>query len=147
MRSRRPAPALLLDTCAVIWLQNGDAMTRSAIEAIVRAGRSERILISPISAWEIGLLSRPGARRAAPLQFLPDAKTWFQKTMAAPGIKAAPMTPEIAIDASFLPGDLHSDPADRIIIATARHLRVPVVTRDHRIINYGGLGHVDVIAC
>jgi PIN domain nuclease of toxin-antitoxin system len=147
MRSRQLAPALLLDTCAVIWLQNADAMTKSAIEAIVYAGRADGVLISPISAWEIGLLGRPSARQSPALQFLPDAKTWFQKTMAGPGIKAAPFTPEIAIDASFLPGDFRADPADRFIVATARHLGVPVVTRDRSIIGYGRSGHVAVIQC
>jgi PIN domain nuclease of toxin-antitoxin system len=147
MRSGRLVPALLLDTCAVIWLQNADAMTKSAVEAIVHAGRSDGVLISPISAWEIGLISRPSTHRSPVLQFLPDAKTWFQKTMAGPGVKAAPLTPEIAIHASFLPGNLHGDPADRIIIATARHLGVPVVTRDRQIIEYGRSGNVAVIPC
>ena len=147
MRSRRLAPALLLDTCAVIWLQNADRMTKSAVEAIFHAGQADGVFISSISAWEIGLISRPSARHSPALQFLPDAKTWFQKTMAAPGVKTAPFTPEIAIDASFLPGELHGDPADRMIIATARHLGVPVVTRDRRILDYGRSGNVAVIPC
>jgi PIN domain nuclease of toxin-antitoxin system len=147
MRSSRFAPALLLDTCAVIWLQNADTMMESAIEAIVHAGRADGVLISPVSAWEIGLISRRNARFSPALQFLPDAKTWFQKTMVAPGVKAAPFTPEIGIDASYLPGDLHGDPADRLIIATARHLGVPVVTRDRRIIDYGRAGYLAVVQC
>jgi PIN domain nuclease of toxin-antitoxin system len=121
-------------------------MTKSAVEAVVHAGQTDGVFISPISAWEIGLISRPSVRHLA-LQFLPDAKTWFQTTMTAPGVKPAPFTAEIAIDASFLPGDLHSDPADRLIIATARHLGVPVVTRDRKIIEYGRAGHVSVIPC
>jgi len=147
MRSRRAASALLLDTCAVIWLQNANAMTKSAVEAVVHAGQTDGVFISPISAWEIGLISRPSARHTLVLQFLPDAKTWFRKAMTAPGVKSAPLTPDIAIDASFLPGDLHSDPADRMIIATARHLGVPVVTRDRKIIEYGRAGYVAVIPC
>jgi PIN domain nuclease of toxin-antitoxin system len=81
------------------------------------------------------------------LIFLPDPKTWFSRFMAGPGIKLAAFTPDIAIDASWLPGELHGDPGDRMIIATARHLRIPVVTRDRKMIAYGAAGHADVIAC
>jgi PIN domain nuclease of toxin-antitoxin system len=57
------------------------------------------------------------------------------------------MTPDIAIDSSFLPGNLHGDPGDRLIVATARHLEAPVVTRDRNIIAYARAGHVRVIPC
>ena len=53
------APAVLLDTCAVIWLANGDPMTSSATVAIVHAGLTDGVFISPVSVWEVGLLSRP----------------------------------------------------------------------------------------
>ena len=139
--------ALLLDTCALIWLANGDPLARMATEAIDYAGRAEGVFVSPISGWEIGLLSKPRARRNAALQFLPDPKTWFAKVLAGPGILEARLTSEIAIDASFLPGELHGDPGDRLIIATARHLGVPVVTRDRRMIDYGAAGHVQVLRC
>ena len=67
--------------------------------------------------------------------------------MAGPGVKTAPFTPEIAIDASSLPGNLHGDPADRLIISTARHLGIPVVTRDQRMIAYAAAGHIQVVPC
>ena len=131
--SGRAAPrAVLLDTCAVIWLANGDRMAPEAIAAILAAGQADGVLVSPVSAWEVGLLSRSG-RDGSALAFRPDARTWFARVMAAPGIRAAPFTPEIAIEASYLPGALHGDPGDRLIVATARHLGVPVVTRDQRI--------------
>jgi PIN domain nuclease of toxin-antitoxin system len=79
--------------------------------------------------------------------FLPDPKTWFARFLAGPGIKEAPITPAIAIDASYLPGDFHADPMDRLIVATARHLGVPIVTRDRKIIAYAEAGHVAVIMC
>jgi PIN domain nuclease of toxin-antitoxin system len=67
--------------------------------------------------------------------------------MAGPGIREAPFHPDIAIDSSWLPGEVHGDPADRLIIATARHLGLPVVTRDRKIIAYAEDGEVAVIPC
>ena len=67
--------------------------------------------------------------------------------MAGPSIKAARVTPAIAINASLLPEPLYGDPADRLLIATARDLGVPIVTRDRKIDAYGQSGHVSVILC
>lgn len=132
---------LLLDTCALIWLVSGaldDSIVRPQIEA---AAAGDALLVSITSAWEIGLLSR------ARVEFLPDAKTWFTRAVAHPGLTITPITAAIAIDSSHLPGPLHGDPADRLIISTARHLGVDIVTRDRRILDYAGHGHVTVLAC
>lgn len=146
--SRPVAPrAVLLDTCAMIWLANGDRIAPEAIAAIVAAGQADGVLVSPVSTWEAGLLSRKRPRHDAALAFMPDARTWFARVMAAPGIRAAPLTPEIAIQASHLAETLHGDPGDRLIVATARHLGVPVVTRDRQIAAYGEAGHAGAIAC
>ena len=67
--------------------------------------------------------------------------------MAGPGIREAALTPEIAVDASYLPGDLHGDPADRLLVATARHLGIPLVTRDAKLIAYAERGFLRVLAC
>jgi PIN domain nuclease of toxin-antitoxin system len=145
--SRNASPrAVLLDTCAVIWLANGDPMTRAATAAIIGAGLADGVFVSPVSAWEIGMLSRPNPGRSAVL-FMPDPKTWFTRVMSGSGIREASLTAEIAIDASFLPGDLRGDPGDRLLVATARYLRLPIVTRDHSIIAYGHRGHAQVICC
>ena len=139
--------AVLLDTCAVIWLANGDPLAPSALVAIVASGMADGVYVSPVSAWEIGMLSRPRPGRDSGPQFLPDPKTWFGRVMGGPGIRQAGLSPEVAIGASYLPGALHGDPGDRLLIATARHLGMPIVTRDRRIIEYGGGGWVRVIAC
>ena len=136
------AASVLLDTCAAIWLANADAMAASALEAILAAGSGGGVLVSPVSAWEIGMLSRRGG-----LQFLPNPAAWFARLLAGPGIRAAPLSPEIAIAASYLPGAPHRDPADRLLIATARMLGVPIVTRDTAIIAYAAQGFADAIVC
>jgi PIN domain nuclease of toxin-antitoxin system len=138
---------VLLDTCAVIWLANGDPMADAARSAILSAGLAGGVWVSPASAWEVGMLSRDRGGRGPAVQFFPDPKTWFNRFMAGPAIKSAAITPDIAIDASHLPGDLHGDPGDRLIIATARHLGLPIVTRDRKIIAYGEKGFVGVVPC
>jgi len=147
MSGTAAARAVLLDTCAVIWLANGDPLAPEALAAIVAAGLADGVYVSPASAWEIGMLSRPRAGREPGLQFLPDPKIWFSRVLAGPGIRQAVLTPEIAIEASYLPGEVHGDPGDRLLIATARHLGVPLVTRDRRIIEYAEAGWARVIPC
>jgi PIN domain nuclease of toxin-antitoxin system len=146
---RRPEVAaqgsVLLDTCAAIWLANGAPMSNEALTGITRAAAGDGLIVSPVSAWEIGLLSRAKSGRS--VSFLPDPHTWFARLMAAPGVRTAPFTHEIAIAASYLPEPLHSDPADRLLIATARNLIIPIVTRDRRILDYAAAGHIAAIAC
>lgn len=139
--------AVLLDTCAVIWLANGDPLASGVEATLMYAALANGVFVSPVSAWEIGLLSRPRPGGGGQLQFLPDPKTWFSRLMAAPGIKEAPLTADAALDSSSLPGTLHGDPADRLLIATARQMGAPIVTRDQKIIAYGQAGHVAVIPC
>jgi PIN domain nuclease of toxin-antitoxin system len=100
-------------------------------------------LRSPL--WEIGLLSRPG--RPNTVHFLPDPRTRFARVLAAAAIKQAALTPDIAIDSAHLPLPLHGDPADRLLIATARHLGMPIVTRDRQIAAYAAAEHIQVIGC
>lgn len=134
---------LLLDTCALIWLANGDRMKAEAIDAMARAAREGGNHISPVCAWEVGLLSKG----AMPLAFLPDPATWFARVMAYPGMRPVPLSAAMAIASSWLPGTLHNDPADRLLIATARDTGLPIVTRDRRILAYAASGHVAAIAC
>lgn len=143
---RDPSSALLLDTCALIWLANGQ-LDNTTAALLVAAGLAEGVYISPVSAWEIGMLAKPRIGRPPQMEFLPDPKTWFARVMASPALKEAAYTPAIAIDASHLPGEIHNDPADRLIISTARHMQIPIVTRDSKIIDYGKAGHVNVIVC
>jgi PIN domain nuclease of toxin-antitoxin system len=61
--------------------------------------------------------------------------------------RGAPFNPDIAIASSWLPGEIHGDPADRLIIATARHLGLPIVTRDRKILAYADAGEVSAMLC
>jgi PIN domain nuclease of toxin-antitoxin system len=135
---------VLLDTCAAIWVGNRDVLAAAALQAIRAAAARTELLVSPITGWEIGLATR---LRGNPLVLLPTPQAWLADLVARPGIRVAPLAPAIALGASYLPGQLPRDPADRLLIATARELDVPIVTRDQRILDYSAHGHVQAIAC
>lgn len=101
-----------------------------------------KVRVSPISAWELGLLSAKGrlSTTRAPIDL-------FAEAIATPGVWIEALSPEVLIDASFLPGVIHGDPADRILIATARKLDLTLVTRDRTILDYAREGHVRALAC
>ena len=134
--------AVLLDTCAVLWVANGDPIAGEAHQAIEQAGATNDVFVSPFSAWEIATLVRKG--RLA-LSMTPDA--WFEAVLALPGTALAPMPPRILIASAFLPGEPPADPADRIMAATARSENHVLITRDRKLVSYGQDGHVRVIAC
>ena len=136
-------PPLLLDTCAVIWISNDQPISPEAeetIEETLRAG--ELAFVSPITAWEIGLLVSRGRVR---LNMSPQL--WFDRMLAAPGIALANMSPAVLIASSFLPGNPPRDPADRIIAATAREYGYLLITRDRPLLAYGEEGHLQVVTC
>ena len=136
-------PSLLLDTHAAIWITEDEPLASGAIEAIDTAYRtSTPIFVSAITAWEVGLLV---ARNRLSLGAKPER--WFQRLLAIPGVKLADLSPDILIASSFLPGEPPRDPADRIILATARDLGATLVTRDRLILKYGEAGQVSTIAC
>jgi PIN domain nuclease of toxin-antitoxin system len=135
---------VLLDTCAAIWLFEQAPLSQVSLAAVRSAAISTGVFVSPVSAWEVGLLAT-GSRRS--LSFEPSAQAWFDDLLALPGVRLIPLTHRAAIAASSLPGHFHRDPADRLLIATARELGVPLVTRDRRILDYAGQGHVDAIPC
>ncbi len=137
------ARPLLLDTCAAIWLMDGARLSNEATEAIdLASDRNEPVYVSPFMAWEIGKLAEGGR---LPATVTPQV--WFKALTALSLIRQADLTSDILIQSSFLPGNAHKDPADRILIATARELALTIVTRDRLILGYAARGHVAAIAC
>jgi PIN domain nuclease of toxin-antitoxin system len=133
---------ILLDTCALLWLGNGDKLAGEADHALAEAEiEAEAIMVSPISAWEIGQLAARG-RLILPM----DPLAWFEAVLDS-GVALAPMPPNILVGSSFLPGTRLSDPADRIIAATARSLGCRLMTRDRELLRLAREGHLQAIAC
>jgi PIN domain nuclease of toxin-antitoxin system len=134
---------LLLDTCAVIWIALNQPIRPEAIAAMNDSfADQDKVRVSPISAWELGLLSAKGR-----LPTVRSPMDIFGEALATPGVRIEALSPEVLIDSSFLPGKLHRDPADRILIATARRFDLTLVTRDRIILDYAGQGHVRALAC
>ena len=69
---------------------------------------------------------------------------WMAEALASPGIMLAPLTPDILCESVMLPGDFHKDPADRMIVATARIMKANLFTRDRKILEYAQQGLVNV---
>ena len=100
-----------------------------------------QVLVSPITAWEIGLLVAKG-RLALSLPPL----SWFEQVLEL-GVDLAPMTPDILVASSSLPGPPLRDPADRIIAATARAMGYRLMTRDRPLLDFAASGQVAAIPC
>lgn len=133
---------ILLDTHVALWSSSDPGWSRQGEAAIAEADDAGvAIYVSPISSWEVGLLVSKGrvALRVPP-------KTWFRELSEA-GVRVAPLTPDLMIEASFLPGSLHRDPADRILAATARECGYRLMTRDRPLLAYAEAGHLQAIAC
>jgi PIN domain nuclease of toxin-antitoxin system len=134
---------LLLDTCAAIWITEGEKLSPEVMLEIDRAAAEGRpVYLGLYTAWERAMLSAKG-KLTSPL----TPKDWFDRFAARPGVEVIPLTSDILINSCFLPGDIHRDPADRILIAMARALDLTLVTRDRDILAYSALGHVRTLRC
>lgn len=133
---------LILDTHVWIWLINGDPSIKKAgfLPAINKAEKEKSIKIPAICLWEVSMLCAKER-----LTFKENTLDWINKALAAPGIGLYPLTPEISYESSNLPGNFHGDPADRMIVATARILDGTLLTFDEKILNYAREGYVKVI--
>ncbi len=121
--------ALVLDTCALLWLAAGSKdLSPQALRAIETASV---VYVSTISAWEISLKVARGNLRL-PL----EPGEWFKRSVSQHKLIAAPLDIDIPAGANQLPWH-HRDPADRFIVATALREAAPVVTRDQRFVSYG----------
>jgi PIN domain nuclease of toxin-antitoxin system len=134
---------LLLDTCAVLWVLEDAWLKPEAVAAIDNAhDLNQKVHVSPITAWEIGILARKGRFRSS---YSP--RRWLEVLAGRPEIAFAGMPPHVLMDSSFLPGGLNNDPADRIIVATAREYGYTLVTRDADLLRYASAGHLSALEC
>ena len=128
---------IILDTHIWVWWVHDEArLTKAQIKAI-RANEEDVIGISAISLWEVAKLVELQRLK------LPFAtREWFEQALSYPGVRLLELTPEVAIESTHLPGKFHRDPADQIIVATARIHECILVTSDEKIAKYP---HVAVV--
>jgi PIN domain nuclease of toxin-antitoxin system len=133
-----PAP-LVLDTHIWIWLMEGVSgeLSAATVRLIDEAGTNAALAVSAISVWEVAMLDQRGR-----VTLSRSIDEWVRMALTAPGIRLVDLSPEIALESARLPGELHGDPADRILVATARVLGGTLITRDKQILRYAAAGHV-----
>lgn len=124
---------IILDTHALLWWASGDtgqlsALAAQAIEAELNGGQ---IRVSSISAWELAMLVAKGR-----IALSMDIGEWLSVVSQIEAVSFMPVDNEIAVKSVELPGEFHKDPADRIIVATARKFAAPLVTADDKIRGY-----------
>lgn len=137
------AGPVLLDTCASIWLVNGDPMSADSLAAVIAAQAGNLgVYVSPMTAWEIATLV---AENRLQLSLSPQA--WFDALLGLAGVRLAPMPPQVLMASAGLPGTPPRDPVDRIIAATGRMFGYAVITRDGELRRYAQAGHIELIEC
>jgi PIN domain nuclease of toxin-antitoxin system len=125
---------IVLDTHAVLWWVNGDPqLSQNALAAIEQEFRGDGgvILISAITAWEIALLLEKGR-----ITLSMGIDDWLDTVEEIEGVRIVPVDIATAVESTRLPGEFHKDPADRMIVALARHFNAVLVTADEKINNY-----------
>jgi len=122
---------IVLDTHIWVWWVHGDDRLRARHLEILQKNETTGLGVSVISCWEIAKLIEL-RRLTLPIPVL----DWFEGALSYPGVRLLDLTPEIAAESTTLPGEFHRDPADQIIVATARIHDCPVLSSDRKILDY-----------
>lgn len=120
---------MILDTCALLWLAQGSDRLSEATRKRIDA--EPAVYVSAISGFEIGIKYRKNK-----LELPARPADWFSAVLEHHDIQVLPLELPVCIRATELPS-IHADPCDRMIIATAEHHRMPVVTADPIFAQYG----------
>ncbi|MCF2144926.1 type II toxin-antitoxin system VapC family toxin [Desmonostoc muscorum LEGE 12446] len=128
---------IILDTHLWIWWNHNDSKLTPAHRKVINRERPYGLGVCSISWLEISRLVTQNKL------ILPcSIQEWFNIAFAQEGVILLSITPQIAIDSYSLPGDFHKDPADRIIVATARIYNVPLVSIDEKILAYSHIKRI-----
>lgn len=122
---------IVLDTHIWVWWVHGDAKLNEDHLKWLTEHETDGLGISAFSTWEVAKLVENN-RLTLPCPI----REWFEQALAYPGIRLLNLTWQIALESTQLPGSFHKDPADQIIVATARIYDCPLLTVDEKILNY-----------
>ena len=130
---------LLLDTHIWIWFESGNPKLAKNNLEIIQKTTQGKIAISAISVWEIAMLVSYGR-----LELGCNPKIWVEESCNTLGLEVIPLTTDIALESYALPDVFHSDPADHMIVATARQKGLTLITQDNAILNYAKKGYCKI---
>ena len=128
--------ALVADTHILLWWFEGDRgrLSRAQSRALQTIDPARPLHVADISLWEVATLLDLGRiRLALPL------RDWLEQATAAPLVRRMEISPAVASEVAALPSTFHRDPADRLIVATARVLGATLLTSDRRIVGAGAV--------
>ena len=122
----------LLDTHVWIWWHmHPQNLSRKITSLIKKKDRYEELLLSAISPWEFSKLLEKGR-----IGISCDPESWINSALDMPKLRLVPLSPVLAYRSTILPPPFHGDPADQIIVATAREEKATILTRDKIILKY-----------
>jgi PIN domain nuclease of toxin-antitoxin system len=128
---------IVLDTHIWVWWVHGDSHLTEQQNQWLQQYESQGLGVSAISCWEVAKLAEYNR-----LKLPCSVRDWMTQALAYPGMRLLPLSPQIAVESTQLPSSFHRDPADQIIVATARIYNCPLLTADAKIISYS---HVQVL--
>lgn len=128
----------LIDTHVLLWLLEGhEQLAPEKVAYLEGQAVGSGLSVSAISFWEVAMLVSKGR-----IALSCDPLRWRELALSKPGLEEIPLDGQVGIQAASLPSPFHADPADRMIVATARARSWELATFDRRILDYGLAGHV-----
>ena len=121
----------LIDTHVWIWFNSRPEALSVRARNVIQSGDYEGLLLSAISIWELAKLVEKGR-----LTLAYDTWKWIEEALDIPKLELAPLSPRISWSSTCLPPPFHDDPADQILVATAREENAAVITADRLIRDY-----------
>ncbi len=129
---------IVLDTHVWVWWVHGDAQITPSQASVIAEAEADTVGVSAISCWEVSKLVEHNR-----LELSRPLNEWLSLALSYPGVRLIELSPEISVASTRLPGSFHRDPADQIIVATARVNGCSLVTSDQKIISYE---HVETVS-
>ena len=122
---------IILDTHIWVWWVDGNSRLTAQQQAWIQSYQSQGLGVSIISCWEVAKLVEYGR-----LAFQCPVEEWIEQALAYPGVRLLELTPRIVVEATQLPAPFHRDPADQLVVATARVWNSPLLIADDKILHY-----------
>ena len=129
---------VILDTHVLLWsLLKPEELTEETKSKVEQAQKNQNLLVSAISLWEIAMLSHKKR-----IHIFEPIKNFLSSIEEMSGINICEISAEVAAESVLLQNNFHGDPADRIIVSTARVYSATLLTRDKQILQWSEYGSI-----